>query len=94
MADLQRSIEDLWAARAELPSDDADARALVLEAIDLLDTGKARDTLGFVPPWGARDVVRKTAEWYRAYYEDARSAMDVTLAQIADYRRAIGDGGV
>lgn len=62
-------------------------------ALLLLDTAKARDTLGFVPPWGARDVVRKTAEWYRAYYADAQSAMEVTLAQIADYRRAIGDGG-
>ena len=40
--DLQRSIEDLWEARAELPSDDADARALVHEAIDLLDRGEAR----------------------------------------------------
>jgi 2,3,4,5-tetrahydropyridine-2-carboxylate N-succinyltransferase len=42
MADLQRSIEDLWAVRAELANDDADARALVHEAIELLDTGKAR----------------------------------------------------
>lgn len=62
-------------------------------ALLLLDTSKARQTLAFVPPWGARDVVRKTAQWYRAYYEDARSAAEVTLAQIADYRRAIGDGG-
>src|SRR5687767_7508617 len=40
--DLQRSIEQLWEARAELPADDADARALVHEAIELLDNGKAR----------------------------------------------------
>jgi 2,3,4,5-tetrahydropyridine-2-carboxylate N-succinyltransferase len=42
MADLQSQIEELWAARDELPSDDADAFALVKEAIDLLDRGEAR----------------------------------------------------
>jgi CDP-glucose 4,6-dehydratase len=62
-------------------------------ALLLLDTGKARDVLGFAPPWGAREVVMRTAQWYRAYYEDPRSADEVSLAQIADYRRSIGDGG-
>jgi 2,3,4,5-tetrahydropyridine-2-carboxylate N-succinyltransferase len=40
--DLQGTIEELWAVRAELPSDDAEARAAVHEAIELLDSGKAR----------------------------------------------------
>ena len=42
MADLQASIEELWERRAELSPADADAAALVEEAIELLDTGQAR----------------------------------------------------
>ncbi len=42
MADLQATIEELWARRDELGPDDADARAAVEEAIDLLDRGEAR----------------------------------------------------
>lgn len=57
----------------------------------LLDVGKARDLLGFMPPWGTREVVIRTADWYRRYYERPDSALETTLAQLADYRRAIGD---
>jgi 2,3,4,5-tetrahydropyridine-2-carboxylate N-succinyltransferase len=42
MADLQAQIEELWERRGELTSGDADALAIVSEAIDLLDTGQAR----------------------------------------------------
>ena len=42
MADLQSEIEALWEHRAELSPRDGDARALVEEAIDLLDRGEAR----------------------------------------------------
>jgi 2,3,4,5-tetrahydropyridine-2-carboxylate N-succinyltransferase len=42
MADLQASIEELWERRDELSPADADAAALVEEAIELLDTGQAR----------------------------------------------------
>jgi len=42
MDDLQRSIEQLWETRAELPADDAQARAIVVEAVGLLDSGRAR----------------------------------------------------
>ncbi len=42
MDDLQRSIEQLWETRAELPADDAEARAIVVEAVGLLDRGEAR----------------------------------------------------
>ncbi len=40
--DLQSTIEALWKRRADLTAGDADAFASVREAIDLLDTGKAR----------------------------------------------------
>jgi 2,3,4,5-tetrahydropyridine-2-carboxylate N-succinyltransferase len=42
MTDLQATIEDLWERRAELDPADADARAAVEAAIDLLDRGEAR----------------------------------------------------
>jgi 2,3,4,5-tetrahydropyridine-2-carboxylate N-succinyltransferase len=42
MADLQTQIDELWERRAELEAGDKDARRLVREAVDLLDTGQAR----------------------------------------------------
>src|SRR3954465_129760 len=42
MADLQAQIEELWEHRADLDPGDADARALVDEAVGLLDRGEAR----------------------------------------------------
>ena len=42
MADLESQIAELWERRAELGAGDADALAVVREAVDLLDTGRAR----------------------------------------------------
>src|SRR5918992_4478759 len=42
MADLQATIEELWARRAELEPGDTDAGRAVLDAVTLLDTGEAR----------------------------------------------------
>jgi len=42
VADLRSEIEALWELRAELAPSDADARAVVEQAIDLLDRGEAR----------------------------------------------------
>ena len=42
MSDLQPTIEDLWERRDEIRAGDADALALVRQAVDLLDTGQAR----------------------------------------------------
>jgi 2,3,4,5-tetrahydropyridine-2,6-dicarboxylate N-succinyltransferase len=39
---LDQRIDDLWARRAEVTSDDTDARELVTAAVDALDAGKAR----------------------------------------------------
>jgi 2,3,4,5-tetrahydropyridine-2-carboxylate N-succinyltransferase len=59
MADLQAEIEGLWAHRDELGPADADARALVDEAVGLLDTGQAR-----VAEWdGEGEVV--VHEWLK-----------------------------
>jgi 2,3,4,5-tetrahydropyridine-2-carboxylate N-succinyltransferase len=42
MADLQAQVEELWERRSELAVANGDALPVVREAIDLLDTGKAR----------------------------------------------------
>ena len=42
MSDLQATIEDLWERRDEIRAGDAEALALVRQAVDLLDTGRAR----------------------------------------------------
>jgi 2,3,4,5-tetrahydropyridine-2,6-dicarboxylate N-succinyltransferase len=42
MADLRAQIEELWEQRETLSPDDAEARAVVLEAVGLLDSGEAR----------------------------------------------------
>jgi 2,3,4,5-tetrahydropyridine-2-carboxylate N-succinyltransferase len=39
---LDERIDDLWARRAEVSRDDADARAVVVAAVDALDVGEAR----------------------------------------------------
>ncbi|HEU5356998.1 MAG TPA: 2,3,4,5-tetrahydropyridine-2,6-dicarboxylate N-succinyltransferase [Actinocrinis sp.] len=50
---LPAVIDELWERRAELTPADADARKLVVEAVDLLDSGAAR--VAFVDP--ATDAV-------------------------------------
>jgi 2,3,4,5-tetrahydropyridine-2-carboxylate N-succinyltransferase len=42
MADLQARIEELWERRSELSPEDTEAAAVVEEAIELLDSGRAR----------------------------------------------------
>jgi 2,3,4,5-tetrahydropyridine-2-carboxylate N-succinyltransferase len=39
---LDKRIDDLWANRAEVTSEDAEARAVVVAAVDALDAGAAR----------------------------------------------------
>jgi 2,3,4,5-tetrahydropyridine-2-carboxylate N-succinyltransferase len=39
---ISPALDELWERRAELTPDDGDARRLVVEAVDLLDTGQAR----------------------------------------------------
>jgi 2,3,4,5-tetrahydropyridine-2,6-dicarboxylate N-succinyltransferase len=42
MADLRAQVEELWSRAGELGPDDADALAVVSQAVDLLDSGEAR----------------------------------------------------
>ena len=43
MSDLKAQIEELWSGRDDLDVDDTEANAAIHAAIDLLDTGQARD---------------------------------------------------
>jgi 2,3,4,5-tetrahydropyridine-2-carboxylate N-succinyltransferase len=54
MADLRSSVEELWSRAGELVPGDADALAVVTEAVALLDSGEAR--VAEVDP-GTGDVV-------------------------------------
>src|SRR5947207_724714 len=61
MADLQAQIEDLWERRAEVRPGDADAAALVHEAVGLLDTGRARVIVEDEAMVGSRCMVTQGA---------------------------------
>ena len=37
---IPATVDELWERRAELTPDDEDARKAVVEAVDLLDTGR------------------------------------------------------
>jgi len=48
----------------------------------LLDITKAKNELGFVPKWNARQAIRETIEWYK---NESVSEREKCLAQIREY---------
>lgn len=54
-----------------------------------LDTGKAATGLDFRSPWSTEETVRRTAEWYAAYYENPGNAALMLSTQLQDYRNAL-----
>ncbi|WP_425348620.1 CDP-glucose 4,6-dehydratase [Pararhizobium arenae] len=50
----------------------------------VLDSGRARADLGYVPRWRLNETVRRTMEWYRAERE-GRPALELCLADIRDF---------
>jgi len=84
VADLATALVDRWGSgRWTTPSatgGDVEAKTLRI-AID-----KAVTTLGWQPRWHLRETVRRTVEWYRAYYRDPEdSTRRHTLADIDAY---------
>ena len=65
------------------PSNLAEARLLAL------DSTKARDQLGWHPPWPLETVIEQTAAWYRDFHAGRSTARALLDKQIADYRRAL-----
>ncbi|MBI1273769.1 MAG: CDP-glucose 4,6-dehydratase [Alphaproteobacteria bacterium] len=54
-----------------------------------LDSTRARDLLGWVPPWDTRRAIAETAAWYRGYYERPAHARDLTETQLRQWREAL-----
>ena len=54
-----------------------------------LDTGQAANRLNVRSPWDTNETVRRTAEWYAAYYNNAERAAPTLEQQLQDYRSAL-----
>ena len=78
---LPAAIDELWDRRAELSPADADARALVVGAVDLLDTGAAR--VAFVDAETDEVVVDERAK--RAILL-AFKVLPMAQSQVGDFR--------
>jgi CDP-glucose 4,6-dehydratase len=59
-----------------------------------LSSKKARAHLGWQPRWNFREVVERTARWYRAFYDrPGDSTRELCLQDIADYEAAGAEAG-
>lgn len=54
-----------------------------------LDSGLARNRLGWRPVWDTEQAVRETAAWYRDFYRDPSAATEITERQIDQWRADI-----
>jgi CDP-glucose 4,6-dehydratase len=54
-----------------------------------LDSGLARNRLGWRPAWNTEQAVRETAVWYRDFYKDPAAARKITERQIDKWRADI-----
>jgi CDP-glucose 4,6-dehydratase len=52
-----------------------------------LDSSQARVELGWKPKWDTPTAIRRTAEWYRAFYANPADAHAITLHQIQECRQ-------
>jgi CDP-glucose 4,6-dehydratase len=89
---MVESFLEAWGAGSWTTPDDE--RADLDEARSLsLDSGKAREHLGWWPVWDAPAAVRRAAAWYRDYYEapgEARRLVDEDLRAYEDEARPAG----
>ncbi|MEM4602036.1 MAG: CDP-glucose 4,6-dehydratase [Desulfurococcaceae archaeon] len=56
-----------------------------------LDSSKARGLLGWKPLWGISEAIRRTLEWYKAYYENGDVLSEHDLEE---YVIKLGEGEV
>lgn len=54
-----------------------------------LDTTKAATHLGVRSPWSTEETVRRTAEWYKSFYEDTQNSSAMLLEQLQEFRKAL-----
>lgn len=61
----------------------------VAEAIKLgLDSGLAMKTFGWNPSWSTLEVIRKTAEWYKAQLSGEKPAYELCIEQIDSWKES------
>jgi CDP-glucose 4,6-dehydratase len=77
---------DLWGEglRWRAEGDDGPPETELLR----LDSGKARERLGWLPAWGLGEALGATVDWHRAVAAGA-DARELCAAQIADYAAAL-----
>ena len=51
----------------------------------MLDSSKAKSTLGWAPYWNLETALEKTAAWYKAVLKDRSLAREISLAQIREW---------
>lgn len=56
-----------------------------------LDSSNAFNLLGWRPAWDTQEAIKKTADWFRAYYAAPESARELTLRQISEWRASVAD---
>lgn len=69
------------------PSNLAEAQLLAL------DSTKAREKLGWHPPWTLETALDRTAEWYRDFHDGRTDGRVLLDRQISEYRAAIDRAG-
>ena len=65
------------------PSALAEAGAL------MIDSQRARQLLGWKPAWQFEEVFRRTAQWYRGFYDGRRAAAELCSDDIEAYRAVL-----
>jgi 2,3,4,5-tetrahydropyridine-2-carboxylate N-succinyltransferase len=78
---LPAQIDDLWADRAALTPDDADARAVIVAAVDLIDAGEVR--VAWTDPVSGRIVVDERAKQAILL---AFRVLPMVQSQVGDFR--------
>ncbi len=76
-----RHVSDLWPGGVAWQLDESEhpPEAVLLE----LDSGQARERLGWTPPLGLEDGLRAAVDWYLAWREAGKDARELTLGQVA-----------
>ena len=54
-----------------------------------LDSNKARDRLDWIPPWDTKKTIEETFNWYKCFYDNKKSAEEITNSQIESWRSSI-----
>ncbi len=85
-------VIEMLSRKWRAPSVKVESSNLAETQLLALDGTKAREMLGWHPPWPLETVLDRTAEWYRDFHDGRADARGLLDRQIAEYRDAIGGG--